>query len=894
MKPLVQTSLRNALATLALASAVNVTWAQVSLYQYSEAVQPYTEVTAAEASYSLGNPTFWPPLYNMRAWVNNSFFGTDGQVTGGGYLSGVYGPGYPIGFDFTYNGDVFDVIGVSDVGWISLGKSSDGAQAVWCYASDHSHGWPFVQYIGGPDVPYKRNRIAGYSTSRLQMQNLSSLDPPGPVSSLRLATLGTAPNRVFVVQFKDFRTGTDISTTLVNFQIRLNEADNSVEVRYGQMVFGFQSGASVQVGLGGRLPEDFNSRMTTYEQPAFLYDWNTTIAGALNTDYCNATEELFGHPNGSGIPPEPGRTFKWTPDACPPPAWPLAIGDLSFDYARPFWGATAAGEYEYFVSTENSITGPEVASGTTTDPEANLFGLEPATNYYIFVRSICGGVPGAWSLSTHFLTMGGGVVECNGGVVEETYCSHQNDTIRWLYSSADGSVLRIEMLDGLVGNSSLKVWDGGAPDGASNLTIGGDIAGYELNALSGQIFIQLVTDNGSCETQDWYLPVHWRVGCKNCTDPLVNYTLGDVDCDNQEFYVDVNVFNLGSSATLELENDAGVASTTVSTTGVHAVGPFPAGNPVVIRAQNPDNAMCYSLAAPLVNEPCAIVGCDLATYEQCSAPNDVRHWLVQGDGAPISVRFLPGYSGWDATVKVYDGGDEMAPSTTVSNSGYLDNQVVTSTNPANQLLIYYAASTYPDYACSEGNTLPMKFITECVDACTPPAATFTANCISTTQFEVLVNITSMGSAATLSITNDQGATTITASDTGTYTAGPFPSLATVQLEVEGANTICTLTRPGLVRDCSTWTEPDGISELANSPLRLFPNPSNGTVRVELPGTGKEPLQLRVLDLTGRVVAQQRVNGRSARLQLEYLPNGLYTVVAQGHTIRYTGKISIQH
>ncbi|HRN37630.1 MAG TPA: hypothetical protein PLL18_12055, partial [Flavobacteriales bacterium] len=83
-------------------------------------------------------------------------------------------------------------------------------------------------------------------------------------------------------------------------------------------------------------------------------------------------------------------------------------------------------------------------------------------------------------MSTHFLTMGGGVVECNGGVVEETYCSHQNDTIRWLYSSADGSVLRIEMLDGLVGNSSLKVWDGGAPDGASNLTIGGDIAGYEL------------------------------------------------------------------------------------------------------------------------------------------------------------------------------------------------------------------------------------------------------------------------------------------------------------------------------------------------------------------------------------------------------------------------------
>ncbi|MBS1945509.1 MAG: hypothetical protein JST98_10010, partial [Bacteroidetes bacterium] len=188
--------MRNALAALALTSATTLAWSQVSIYQYSESVQPYTEVTAAEASYSLGNPTYDPPYHNLRAWVNNAFFGVDGQITNGGYLSGASGPGYPIGFNFQYNGDVFDVIGVSDGGWISFGKSSDGATAVWCYTADHPHGMPFVQYIGGPDVPYKRNRIAGFGSSQLRMQNMSPLVPPGPVSSLRLATLGTAPNRV--------------------------------------------------------------------------------------------------------------------------------------------------------------------------------------------------------------------------------------------------------------------------------------------------------------------------------------------------------------------------------------------------------------------------------------------------------------------------------------------------------------------------------------------------------------------------------------------------------------------------------------------------------------------------------------------------------------------------
>src|SRR5690606_27772433 len=204
-------------------------------------------------------------------------------------------------------------------------KSSDGNQAVWCFTSDHPHGRPFVQYIGGPDVPYKRNRVAGFATPTLRMQDMTPLVPPGPLSSLRIATIRTAPNRVCVIQWKDFRASYSPSTTLINFQIRLNEADNSVEVRYGNVVFAYQAGGAPQVGLGGRIPADFNSRMTVYEQPAFLYDWNATVPGATNEDACHAVPEEPGHPNGSGIPPVSGLNWKWTPAVYTPPVSPPTI-----------------------------------------------------------------------------------------------------------------------------------------------------------------------------------------------------------------------------------------------------------------------------------------------------------------------------------------------------------------------------------------------------------------------------------------------------------------------------------------------------------------------------------------------------------------------------------------
>src|SRR5690606_31931533 len=109
---------------------------------------------------------------------------------------------------------------------------------------------------------YRRNRVAGFGNSGLQQVDWTSLNPPGQYSNLRVATIGTAPNRVCVIQWKDYGLYGDVTVAMnkINFQIRLNEADNTVDVVFGPQDWVSSLGRyqRSQSGLSGRQREDFN------------------------------------------------------------------------------------------------------------------------------------------------------------------------------------------------------------------------------------------------------------------------------------------------------------------------------------------------------------------------------------------------------------------------------------------------------------------------------------------------------------------------------------------------------------------------------------------------------------------------------------------------------------
>lgn len=884
---------------LLLSAAVALTWsvqAQVSLYNFSQSQQTWTEITAGDGGYQLGTPTFFPPQHNLRAYADPAI--PEGTVTNGGYLSPAVGPGYPIGFNFLFNGDVFDRIGVANGGWISFGKSSDGAQAVWCFTSDHPAGRPLVQSYGGPAIPYQRNRVAGFGLSSLRAQDQSSVG--GPTSSLRVATLGTAPNRVCVIQWKDFRTNYSVDNNRINFQIRLNEADNSVEVRFGPMEWEwYQGGAgNIQVGLGGQSSTDFNNRMTVYEEPTFNHDWNTTQAGVSNTSVCVAGNPTASQAEGPGVYPVVGLSYKWSAPVCPPPAWPVTLTEVTFQSAVLTWSSVpGAASYDYVVSTEpDPNTASPVASGNTTATTMTVNGLDPLTTYYVYVRSRCGGQPGIWGNATQLRTQGGAVVVCGEPAIQQTHCSSQNTTVTWHYSTSDGvSPVRVSFFEGYVGSvtgGSFWIYDGPNDTSPEIYEAGwGDVLpGQVFTSTGPDLFMKLVTDNGSCESQPWYTPWEWTVGCLDCTSPLAAYTVVDEDCENFQYSVQVLVASIGSSPNVVISNSQGVASTTVTTPGVYVVGPFTAGTPVTITVENPVNDLCSVSSVELVNTPCAIVGCGPTEYTYCYENTDNSQWLYQGEGAPLGIRFRRGSTFGSDRARIYNGSDPFSSSPT-DLSGSLANSLVTSTNAANALFVEVNSDGV--LSCEDGYAAEWEYVVACYDGCTQPVASFSSACISSTQYMVTVTITEIGSAGSVSITNDGGAATVSATAAGTYTVGPFASASTVTLEVEGASVLCSWTSPEQFRDCAGV----GMEELQANTLQLYPNPSEGHFRLDLPATVSGDTELRVLDLQGRVLVRRgavQAQGRTLELDLSGFPNGSYIVTLSSGQGVHTGKVQVVH
>jgi len=220
--------------------------AQVSLYSFNQSTVTYTEITGGTV---LGSATTDEQRF-MDATVPLGDTATTGT-------------GLPIGFNFTYNGTVFDVFAVDANGWISLGQSSLTPSVSM---RSTSYTLPISTASTAPAV--LQNRISAFG------RNLAGQ----PVSELSYLTVGSAPNRTLVVQWKKFRRSATQNGDTINFQIRLNETVNSVDLVYGSVVYAAGGGgnAGVQVGLRGQVNTDFCNRTSTT-------NWSTTTAGAINT-----------------------------------------------------------------------------------------------------------------------------------------------------------------------------------------------------------------------------------------------------------------------------------------------------------------------------------------------------------------------------------------------------------------------------------------------------------------------------------------------------------------------------------------------------------------------------------------------------------------------------------
>jgi hypothetical protein len=196
-----------------------------------------------------------------------------------------------IGFPFTYNGVVKSTVTISNNGFINL----DGGTFTGI-------GLAFAQgaAISATDV----------GTNILAVLNLDLVGTDS--GDLSITRTGTAPNREFIVQWKN-QTLYQVAAS-INVQARFQENGSKLVVVFGANS-STGSARSAQVGLRGALTGDFNSRTST------TGDWSTSTRSAANTD------RLLFDPN--SIIPE-GLTFTWFKDLTNP--------DLELKSILPFAG----------------------------------------------------------------------------------------------------------------------------------------------------------------------------------------------------------------------------------------------------------------------------------------------------------------------------------------------------------------------------------------------------------------------------------------------------------------------------------------------------------------------------------------------------------------------------
>lgn len=345
--------------------------AQVVAYAFNQESGTYTEITGGVA---VGTET-----------TDDQRFVDPAVPAGGTVLTGV---GLPIGFDFTFNSKVYDRFAINANGWISLGMSSLGANAVNVNTS--SAYTPLTTTV----LTVSNDLVARISPLGRDLQAQAG-------ATLRYETIGAAPNRVLVVQWKNYK---KFSTTgdgdAFNFQIRLYETTNIVEFVYGSMVSNATS-STYQVGLRAEpnnVASNFVSRTSTTS-------WLTTTSSVAAADAVTMVNTNV---------PSNGLIFRWTPPACAA-ASGLTVNTLTNTSADIQWAAPTpapAEGYEYVVSTTATLPiAPGTASAVNT---LSLTGLTSNTLYYVYTRTVCdatNNIFGNWILSGTFRTLCDGVTD---------------------------------------------------------------------------------------------------------------------------------------------------------------------------------------------------------------------------------------------------------------------------------------------------------------------------------------------------------------------------------------------------------------------------------------------------------------------------------------------------
>ncbi len=578
-----------------------VTWAasgqaQVATsYNFAQSAGTYTEIT--------GGTTLW-----------GGFFGTfDNQVSSAQTIP-----------SFNFDGTNYTQMYVSANGFITFGSAPSGTNFT-PLSSAASYAGAIAAF--GADI---ENRSSGLNTRDVRWQNVS----------------GT-----IVIQWRNAaRQG--VNSENFNAQIRLNTANNSIEVVYGAL--GSQGSSTTQqpeVGLRG--PDNtFGNNVNNRLVASGAENWATSLAGTANNSTMRFTTAAPAKAFTNGL------TYTWTPNCTAPTATTSVNVDCITNTYTVTVSVTSLGSAPNVdvSSSAGGVFADDVGIGSYTSGPLAMGSAQTITVLHN-------------SSPTCNLSLGSvnssGTCVSNGTCLSPTLaipdngCATNNRVDAIVPITTAGTTLgtdvflqSVELIIAHIANSNVQVRLVSPTGQTRNLVLnrfGGVLNSNMGNPASCPTAVLRLIDTGAALTNTgmsnvtgnwapeqtlagftgdpngaWHLQVcdnssfftgtlnYVKLNFAPCLPPIATTTV----VPNQAagtYTVQVNVSNTGSGATVGLESDLlGVEFASVGT-GTTVMGPYSLCSPVSITVKHASNTTC-DLILPTVNPGTCI------TNNSCLSP----------------------------------------------------------------------------------------------------------------------------------------------------------------------------------------------------------------------------------------------------------------------------------
>ncbi|OSZ81697.1 hypothetical protein CAP35_00055 [Chitinophagaceae bacterium IBVUCB1] len=245
----------------------------------------------------------------------------------------------PLNFTFPFCGNNYTTVSVGSNGYLSLSNSS----SVWLGVS------------------------ASAITSTQPVLFPMWGDEWGTAGSASYSTTGTAPNRVFTFEWRNWRPYAQQSNSEYSMQVRLYETSGRIQFIYKR--------------------EGTTTRVSSY---GIGIAWSSSDYQSLPTPSVSPVPSFTTLFTYTAYPAN-NQVYQWDPPTPCPKATALTVGNVNSQAASFSWtGVTGALDYQYAVDTRADLA-PNVATTIFTTPNTNgsITGLLPNTTYYAHIRTRC-------------------------------------------------------------------------------------------------------------------------------------------------------------------------------------------------------------------------------------------------------------------------------------------------------------------------------------------------------------------------------------------------------------------------------------------------------------------------------------------------------------------------